>query len=80
MSYLNSTNPYWIYGASIKSASKASRIEVLPMGYMVVQAWRNCWMGGDAKLVPRNKPKIPAAYAMSAELLGMRPLKQVPSR
>ena len=29
------------------------------------------WVG-DAKLVPRNKPKIPAAYAMAAEYLGMR--------
>ena len=27
---------------------------------------------GDAKLVPRNKPKIPSIYAMSCELFGMK--------
>lgn len=29
------------------------------------------WVG-DANLVPRNKPKIPAVYAMSAELFGIK--------
>ena len=74
MSYLNSTNPYWIYGAQALAAPivRQAGIEVLPMGYMVVQLGGTVGWVGDAKLVPRNKPKIPAAYAMSAELLGMR--------
>lgn len=74
MSYLNSTNPYWIYGAQALAAPivRQAGIEVLPMGYMVVQPGGTVGWVGDAKLVPRNKPKIPAVYAMSAELLGMR--------
>lgn len=74
MSYLNSNNPYWIVGAQSLAALtvKQSGIEVLPMGYMVVEPGGTVGWIGDAKLVPRNKPKIPAAYAMSAEFMGMR--------
>ena len=74
MSYLNSNNPYWILGAQSLAANnvKKTGIDVLPMGYMVVEPGGTVGWVGDAKLVPRNKPKIPAAYAMAAELLGMR--------
>lgn len=74
MSYLNSTNPYWIIGAqALASATvKESNIEILPMGYMVVEPGGTVGWVGDAKLAPRNKPKIPAAYGMAAEYLGMR--------
>jgi phosphoglycerol geranylgeranyltransferase len=74
MSYLNSTNPYWIVEAqSLAAASvKKAGIDVLPMGYMVVEPGGTVGWVGNAKLVPRNKPKIPAAYAMSSELLGMK--------
>ncbi|WP_409200976.1 geranylgeranylglyceryl/heptaprenylglyceryl phosphate synthase [Methanobrevibacter sp. DSM 116169] len=74
MTYLNSDNPYWILGAQSLAAGnvKKSQIDVLPMGYMVVEPGGTVGWVGDAKLVPRNKPKIPAAYAMAAELLGMR--------
>ena len=74
MSYLNSNNPYWIIGAQALAspAVKKSGIEALPMGYMVAEPGGTVGWVGDAKLVPRNKPKIPAAYAMAAELLGMR--------
>lgn len=74
MTYLNSNNPYWIYGAQSLAAAnvKKTGIDVLPMGYMVVEPGGTVGWVGDAKLVPRNKPKIPAAYAMAAELLGMR--------
>ena len=74
MSYLNSNNPYWIIGAQALGALpvKKSGIEILPMGYMVAEPGGTVGWVGDAKLVPRNKPKIPAAYAMAAESLGMR--------
>lgn len=74
MSYLNSTNPYWIVGAQSLAAItvKQSGLETLPMGYMVIEPGGTVGWIGDAKLVPRNKPKIPAAYAMSAEFMGMR--------
>ena len=74
MSYLNSNNPYWIIGAQALASLtvKQANIEVLPMGYMVVEPGGTVGWIGDAKLVPHNKPKIPAAYAMAAENLGMR--------
>ena len=74
MSYLNSNNPYWIINAqALASPSvKQSGIEVLPMGYIVVEPGGTVGWVGDAKLVPRNKPKIPAVYAMASEFLGMR--------
>ena len=66
MSYVNSTNPYWINGAQALAAPsvKASGIEILPMAYMVAEPGGTVGWVGDAKLVPRNKPKIPAIYAM----------------
>lgn len=74
MSFLNSNNPYWIMGAQALGAPavKKSGIEAMPMGYMVISPGGTVGWIGDAKLVPRNKPKIPAAYAMAAESLGMR--------
>ena len=74
MSYVNSINPYWINGAQALAAPavKDSGIEILPMHYMVISPGGTVGWVGDAKLVPRNKPKIPAAYAMSAELFGIK--------
>lgn len=74
MSFLNSNNPYWIIGAQALGAPavKKAGIEAIPMGYIVVQPGGTVGWIGDAKLVPKNKPKIPAAYAMAAESLGMR--------
>jgi phosphoglycerol geranylgeranyltransferase len=74
MSFLNSNNPYWIIGAQALGAPavKKAGIEAIPMGYMVIQPGGTVGWIGDAKLVPRNKPKIPAVYAMAAESLGMR--------
>ena len=74
MSYVNSTNPYWINGAQALAAPavKASGMEVLSMAYMVAEPGGTVGWVGDAKLVPRNKPKIPAVYAMSAEMFGMK--------
>lgn len=74
MTYVNSTNPYWIVGAQALAsmAVKQSGIEVLPMGYMVVEPGGTVGWVGDAKLVPRNKPKLTAAYALSSQYLGQR--------
>ena len=74
MSYINSRNPHWINGAQAIAAPtvKASGIEILPMAYMVAEPGGTVGWVGDAKLIPRNKPKIPAIYAMAAENLGMR--------
>jgi phosphoglycerol geranylgeranyltransferase len=74
MSLLNSTNPYWITGAQALGAPivKKMEIEILPMGYLVVEPGGTVGWVGDAKLIPRNKPDIAVAYAMAAECLGMK--------
>ncbi|OWT32929.1 geranylgeranylglyceryl/heptaprenylglyceryl phosphate synthase [Methanobrevibacter sp. 87.7] len=74
MSYLNSNNPYYFIGAQSLAAYnvKKSSIDILPMGYIVCEPGGTVGWVGDAKLVPRNKPKIAAAYAMAAECFGMR--------
>ena len=74
MSYVNSRNPYWINGAQAIAAPavKASGMEILSKHYMVISPGGTVGWVGDANLVPRNKPKIPAVYAMSAELFGIK--------
>ncbi|MBR2557923.1 MAG: geranylgeranylglyceryl/heptaprenylglyceryl phosphate synthase [Methanobrevibacter sp.] len=74
MSYVNSRNPHWINGAQAIAAPavKASGMEILSMHYMVIAPGGTVGWVGDANLVPRNKPKIPAVYAMSAELFGIK--------
>jgi phosphoglycerol geranylgeranyltransferase len=74
MSLLNSTNPYWIIGAQAlgSAAVKKAGIEAIPMGYVVAEPGGTVGWVGDAKMIPRKKPDIAAAYAMAAEFLGMR--------
>ena len=74
MSLLNSTNPYWIIGAQALGAPviKKMGIETIPMGYLVVEPGGTVGWVGDAKLIPRKKADLAAAYAMAAEFLGMR--------
>ena len=74
MSLLNSANPYWIIGAQALSAPgiKKMGIEILSMGYLVVEPGGTVGWVGDAKLIPRNKPDLAVAYAMAAEFFGMK--------
>ncbi len=74
MSLLNSNNPYWITGAQALGAPliKKIGIEVIPMGYIIIEPGGTAGWVGDAKLIPQNKPDIAAAYSMAAECLGMR--------
>lgn len=74
MSLLNSSNPYWIIGAQALGAPviKKMGIETIPMGYLVIEPGGTVGWVGDAKLIPRKKADLAAAYAMAAEFLGMR--------
>jgi phosphoglycerol geranylgeranyltransferase len=74
MSLLNSRNQYWISGAQALAAPLIKRmgIEALPVGYIVVEPGGTVGWVGDANLVPRNKPQIAAALALSAQLSGRR--------
>jgi phosphoglycerol geranylgeranyltransferase len=74
MSLLNARNPYWITQAQMLAAPviKKFGIEPLPVGYIIVHPGGTVGWVGDANFVPREKPKIAAALAMSGEFLGNR--------
>ena len=74
MSLLNSRNTYYLIGAQMLGAPIVKRlgIEAIPMGYIVVEP--GCAVGfvADAKLIPRDNPKLACAYALAAQYLGMK--------
>jgi phosphoglycerol geranylgeranyltransferase len=74
MSLLNSRNPYWITRAQMLAAPVVRRygIEALPTAYVVVEPGGTVGVVGEVELIPREKPKLAAAYAMAAELMGFR--------
>ncbi len=74
MSLMNSRNPYWITMAQTLAAPiiLKSKIEPLPVGYIVVEPGGTVGWVGDVNLIPRNKPKVAAALAMSAQFTGSR--------
>ena len=74
MSLLNSTNPYWIIGAQALAAANVRiiGIEAIPMAYLLVAPGKTAAWVGDAKVFPREKPKIALMYALAAELLGFK--------
>lgn len=74
MSLLNSRNPYFIIGAQVAGAPVIKRmgIEAIPMGYLVIEPGGMAGYVGDARLIPREKPEVAAAYALAAQYLGMK--------
>lgn len=74
MSMLNSRNTYWVSEAQVLAAPMVRhfRIEPLPLAYVVVDPGGTVGWVGDAKRIPRNKPKIAAAFGMAAECMGFR--------
>ena len=74
MSMLNSRNTYWISEAQMLAAPmvKYYNIEPLSVAYVVVDPGGTVGWVGDAKRIPRNKPKIAAAFALAAEYMGFR--------
>lgn len=48
------------------------RIEPIPMAYVIVEPGGTVGWVGDAKLIPRKKPELAAAYALAGKYFGMR--------
>lgn len=73
-SLLNSRNPYWHSQVQMLAAPliKNFEIEPLPVGYILVAPGGTAGWVGDANLVPREKPKIAAALALTGQYLGNR--------
>ncbi len=76
MSLLNSSNPYWIIQAQALAAPiiKKLGIETMPTAYVIVEPGQRSAAGwvGWVNPIPRKKPELALAYALAAELLGMR--------
>ncbi|WP_048055312.1 geranylgeranylglyceryl/heptaprenylglyceryl phosphate synthase [Pyrococcus sp. NA2] len=74
MSLLNSRNPFFITGAQALGAFTVKKygIEPIPMAYIIVEPGETVGWVGDAKPIPRHKPKLAAAYALAGQYLGMR--------
>ncbi|KAA9331739.1 geranylgeranylglyceryl/heptaprenylglyceryl phosphate synthase [Adhaeribacter soli] len=76
LSLISGRNPDLLIGQHVLAAPilKASNLEVIPTGYMLVDTGRQTtasYMSGTTPL-PYDKPAIAACTAMAGELLGMK--------
>jgi phosphoglycerol geranylgeranyltransferase len=74
MSLLNSDDPYFIVGqqALASYTIKTSNLEYISMAYLIIEPGASAGWIGNARLLPRNKPKLTAAYALAAEMIGYK--------
>lgn len=74
MALLNTLEPYYLFQVHVVAAPivKKYGLETLPTGYLVVNDDTAVAHVGRIYPIPRHKPEIVAAYAMAAEMLGMR--------
>ena len=73
MSLLNSRDLGYVINNQVLGAQliQKSQIEPISMAYLVVEPGGTVGWIGDAKLIPRKKPEIAAAYALAGKYLGM---------
>ena len=73
---LNSINPYFIIGAQALGSIEVykSRIESIPMGYLVFGSSSAASFIGQVNNFPTSKPNLAVIYALAAKYLGMRTL------
>lgn len=76
LSLISGRNPELLIGAHVLAAPmlKRSRLEVLPTGYMLVDAGKFATVHyiSNTQPIPYDKPEIAACTAMAGELLGLR--------
>jgi len=74
MSLLNSRSPAYIVENQALGAPLVLRygLEPLPMAYIIIEPGGTVGYVGDARLIPRSKPELAAAYALAAKYMGMR--------
>ncbi len=74
MSLLNSSDPYFIIGqqALASYTIKSANLECISMAYLIIEPGATAGWIGDARLLPRNKPKLTAAYALAADMFGFK--------
>jgi phosphoglycerol geranylgeranyltransferase len=74
MSLLNSRSASYLIENQALGAPLVRRynLEPIPMAYVIVEPGGTVGWVGDAKLIPRNKPELAAAYALAGKYFGMR--------
>jgi len=74
MSLLNSRSPSYLIENQALGAPLILRyrLEALPMAYIIIEPGGTVGYVGDARLIPRKKPELAAAYALAAKFMGMR--------
>ncbi|MFX0029684.1 MAG: geranylgeranylglyceryl/heptaprenylglyceryl phosphate synthase [Candidatus Hermodarchaeota archaeon] len=74
MSLLNSSDPHFIIGeqALASYTIKSANLESISMAYLIIEPGASAGWIGNAKLLPRNKPKLTTAYALAAEMFGFK--------
>jgi phosphoglycerol geranylgeranyltransferase len=74
MSLLNSADPYFIIGqqALASYTIKLANLEYISMGYVIVEPGASAGWIGNARCIPREKPKLTAAYSLAAEMFGFK--------
>jgi phosphoglycerol geranylgeranyltransferase len=74
MSLLNSRSPAYIVENQALGAPLVFRygLEPIPMAYIIIEPGGTVGFVGDARLIPRRKPELAAAYALAAKYMGMR--------
>ncbi|MEM4224351.1 MAG: geranylgeranylglyceryl/heptaprenylglyceryl phosphate synthase [Desulfurococcaceae archaeon] len=74
MILMNTLEPYYLIQAQVAAAPIIAkyRLETLPTGYLVVDQGTAVAHIGRIHPIPRNKPELVAAYALAAEMLGLK--------
>jgi len=74
MSLLNSSDPYFIFGAHVLGAPLVKKfgLEPIPLGYIIVGEGGVASIVGRAFPIPFDRPELAVAHALAAEYLGMR--------
>lgn len=74
MSLLNSRSPSYLVENQFLGAPLVLRygLEPIPMAYIIIEPGGTVGFVGDARLIPRKKPEVAAAYALAAKYMGMR--------
>ncbi|NVM53559.1 MAG: geranylgeranylglyceryl/heptaprenylglyceryl phosphate synthase [Candidatus Helarchaeota archaeon] len=74
MSLINSNNLYWVIRSHVLGAPtlKLWDLEPISLAYIIIAPGATAGFIGEAHMIPRNKPKICAAYALAAQYIGYK--------
>jgi len=74
MLLMNTLEPYYLMQVQVIAAPIIAKygLEVLPTGYLVVDEGTAVAHVGRIHPIPRERPELVAAYAMAAEMIGLK--------